>query len=40
MAGNGDLKAHEATYRSITWLLKWGAIGCFLLALLVVWLIH
>jgi hypothetical protein len=39
MAGNGDMKAHEATYNSITRLLFWGAIGCFIIAFIVIWLI-
>ena len=39
MAGNGDMKAHEATYHSITKLFFWGAIGCFIIAAIVVWLI-
>ena len=39
MAGNGDLKAHEATYSSVIWMLKWGAVGCFVLAFIVLWLI-
>jgi hypothetical protein len=40
MAGNGDMKAHETTYHSVIGLLKWGAVACFLIALLVIWLIH
>ena len=39
MAGNGDMQAHEATYSSIMALLKWGAVGCFLIAFLVIFLI-
>jgi hypothetical protein len=39
MAGNGDMKAHVATYSSVTALLKWGAVSCFIIALLVVWAI-
>lgn len=39
MAGNGDMKAHEATYGSVIGLLKWGAVGCAVIAALVVWLI-
>jgi len=43
MAGNGDtngnLKAHEATYHSVIGLLKYGAVACFVIALLVIYLI-
>ena len=39
MADNGDMKAHEATYHSIMALLKWGAVGCALIALCVILLI-
>ena len=39
MVGNGDMKAHEETYGNITTLLKWGAIGCAVIAALVIWLI-
>ncbi|TPG20343.1 aa3-type cytochrome c oxidase subunit IV [Sphingomonas koreensis] len=39
MAESGDMKAHEATYNSITWLIKWGAVACFIIAAIVVWLI-
>ncbi|MEH3158199.1 MAG: aa3-type cytochrome c oxidase subunit IV [Sphingomonas taxi] len=39
MAGNGDMKAHEATYSSVTRLLFWGAIGCAVIAAFVIWLI-
>ncbi|MGH6617082.1 aa3-type cytochrome c oxidase subunit IV [Sphingomonas sp.] len=39
MAGNSDMKAHEATYHSIISLLKWGAIACFVIAFAVIWLI-
>ena len=39
MAENGDMKAHEATYHSIMSLLFWGAIGCFIIAFIVIWLI-
>jgi len=41
MAGDGgDMKAHTATYAGVISMLKWGAVGCFLIALLVIWLIH
>ncbi|CUS44132.1 aa3-type cytochrome c oxidase subunit IV [Sphingomonas sp. QA11] len=39
MAGNGDIKFHEETYHKVIGLLKWGAIACFLIAALVIWLI-
>jgi hypothetical protein len=39
MAQNTDMKGHVATYSSVIGLLKWGAIACFILAALVVWLI-
>ena len=39
MAGNGDMKAHEATYHSVIALLKYGAVGCFVIAFGVIWLI-
>lgn len=34
-----DMPAHIETYSSVTTLLKWGAVGCFLIGALVVWLI-
>lgn len=40
MAGNGDMKAHEATYHSVIGMLKYGAVACILIAALVIWLIH
>ena len=40
MAGNGDMKAHVATYSSVTGMMKWGAVGCALVVALVIWLIH
>ena len=39
MAGNGDMKAHAATYSSATGMMKWGAVGCALVVALVIWLI-
>jgi Bacterial aa3 type cytochrome c oxidase subunit IV len=39
MAGNGDMKAHSETYISVMGMLKWGALGCFLLGMTVVFLI-
>ena len=41
MADHGDMniKAHEATYGSVTSMLYWGAIGCAIIAALVIWLI-
>ena len=34
-----DMPAHVDTYGSVMGLLKWGAVGCFLIAMLVIWLI-
>ncbi|WP_375249710.1 aa3-type cytochrome c oxidase subunit IV [Sphingomonas sp.] len=39
MANPADIKAHESTYFSVIGFLKYGAVACFLLAFLVVWLI-
>lgn len=39
MAGDGNMKAHEATYGSVMGLLKWGTLGCAIVAAIVVWLI-
>ncbi len=39
MAHDGEMKAHEATYGSMIGMLKWGAVACFLIAFLVIWLI-
>ncbi|WP_238940804.1 MULTISPECIES: aa3-type cytochrome c oxidase subunit IV [Sphingomonas] len=39
MAGNGDMHAHEATYGSVIGMLKWGAVGCAIIAAFVIWLI-
>jgi hypothetical protein len=39
MAGNGDLKAHESTYLSVTKMLFWGAIACAVIVALVIWAI-
>ncbi len=39
MAGNGDIKAHEATYATIMTLFKWSAVSMFVTAFIVMWLI-
>jgi hypothetical protein len=39
MADPADMKAHETTYVGMLGWLKWGAVICFLLAFLVIWLI-
>ncbi|MGP7796552.1 aa3-type cytochrome c oxidase subunit IV [Sphingomonas sp. CLY1604] len=39
MAGNGDMKAHVATYSSVTAMMKWGTVACAIIALFVIWLI-
>jgi len=40
MAGDGDIKVHEATYHKVIGMLKWGAVACFVIAFTVIWLIH
>jgi len=43
MADNGakiDLTAHERTYSGFIGLFKWGAVGCFIIGMIVVLLIH
>ncbi|MDB5680348.1 MAG: hypothetical protein JWO16_153 [Sphingomonas bacterium] len=39
MAGHTDMKPHEQTYHSVIGLLKWGAVGCIIIAAIVIWLI-
>ena len=39
MADQTDMKPHEATYHSVLGLLKYGAVGCMLIAAIVIWLI-
>lgn len=39
MADETDIKAHEATYHSVLGLMKYGAVACFAIAMLVIWLI-
>jgi hypothetical protein len=39
MADQTDMKAHESTYHSVIGLLKYGAVGCILIAAIVIWLI-
>jgi len=39
MAGNGDMKAHNETYSSVMNLLKWSAVGTFIIGAIVVVLI-
>jgi hypothetical protein len=39
MAGESDIRVHEATYRKFMGVFKWGAVACFALALLVVYAI-
>jgi hypothetical protein len=38
--GNKELKAHLGTYSAFTGLMKWGAIGAVLVALLVILVIR
>ena len=40
MADDFDMKAHVATYGSVIGMLKWGAVGCIVIALFVIWLIY
>ena len=40
MAETGDMQAHEATYRLILSLFRRGAVVCFVIAFIVIWLIH
>ena len=37
--GDMDIKAHASTYGSVISMLYWGAIGCAIIAALVIWLI-
>lgn len=39
MASDNNLQAHEQTYSKIMGLLKWGAVGCAIIAAFVIWLI-
>lgn len=39
MADQSDMKAHVSTYDGVMAMLKWGAIVCFILAFVVIWLI-
>jgi Bacterial aa3 type cytochrome c oxidase subunit IV len=39
MASNGDMKQHEQTYGGVMAMLKWGTIGCAIIAFIVVLLI-
>ena len=39
MADGMDMKAHASTYGSVMNLLKWGTIGCAIVAAIVIWLI-
>ena len=38
--GAMDIKSHVSTYGSVMGLLKWGAVACGALALVVIWLIY
>lgn len=38
-APRGDMNAHMSTYGSVISLLKWGTIGCAVVAAFVIWLI-
>ncbi|WP_242096433.1 MULTISPECIES: aa3-type cytochrome c oxidase subunit IV [unclassified Sphingomonas] len=39
MASDGDLKAHEATYVSVTAMLKWGTVAVAAIAIAVILII-
>ena len=39
MAEHTDLSSHTATYAGLIRLMFWGAIGCAIIAALVIWLI-
>lgn len=39
MAGNGEIKVHQATYAKVMAVIKWGAIASFVIAFVVIWLI-
>jgi hypothetical protein len=39
MADQTDMKTHEATYLSVLGMLKYGAVACFLIAFIVIFLI-
>lgn len=39
MAGDGNMKVHEATYNKVIAMLKWGAVICFAIALAMLFLI-
>ncbi len=36
---DGNLKPHIATYDRVIGMLKWGAVGCAIVAAFVIWLI-
>jgi hypothetical protein len=37
--GDGDLKAHQDTFKGFTAMMTWGTLGCFLIGGFVVFLI-
>lgn len=39
MADDANMEGHVATYNTVTGLFFWGAIGCAVIAALVIWLI-
>ncbi|MFZ5796436.1 MAG: hypothetical protein ACRCS5_06505 [Sphingomonas sp.] len=39
MAADSELQIHRATYEKVIAVLKYGAIACFIIAFVVVWLI-
>lgn len=36
---DGNMNAHVATYEKVIGMMKWGTLGCALVAALVIWLI-
>jgi hypothetical protein len=39
MAGDGNMKAHVATYGKVTAMMKWGSVAVAIVAAIVIWLI-
>jgi type VI protein secretion system component VasF len=38
--GAMDIQGHVSTYSKVIGMLKWGAVACFVLAFVVIWLIY
>lgn len=39
VASNMNMKSANETYRGFTWLAKWSAVACFIIAMLVIFII-